>query len=365
MTKHSFDPPLLPPELNLSPIFSKIIKARDIVARYDEAVKRLPNPEIIQRSFETKEAVLSSKIEGTQATFEEVLLLDAQETKSEENEKEKDYREILNYRFALKYGKDILAQKPLIASVIKELHKILLNSARGHNKAPGQFRKNKVFIGPYGGTIEEATYVPPEPQKIPNLFSNLEKYIHSEEVLDPLVQIAVAHYQFEAIHPFMDGNGRVGRLLIPLFLYEKKVTAYPNIYISEFLEENRSVYYELLGNVSKNGDWIPWISFFLDAVYEQTKLTIERVEKIEALYKGLKERMPEINSIYANTFLDAIFIKPIFTTNFIKKIAKISNNQTLYSVIEKFVELQIVRDVTPKQVRNKVYIFTDLRKIIR
>ncbi len=220
--KKSFIPPFLPPKLNYSLFFTHIIKARDIVARYDEAIKRLPNPEIIKRSFETKEAVLSSKIEGAQATMEDVLMFDAQDEKSEKSEREKDYKEITNYRLAIEYGKKLLKEKPLAENVIKNLHKLLLDSVRGQNKAPGKIRKNQVYIGPYGAPIEEATFIPPEPQHIPKLFSNLENYIHSEDVIDPLVQIAVAHYQFEAIHPFMDGNGRVGRLLVPLFLYKKK-----------------------------------------------------------------------------------------------------------------------------------------------
>lgn len=365
MSKKPFLPLPLPPDLDYAPIFSKIVKARDIVARYDEAVKRLLNPEIIQRTFETKEAVLSSKIEGTQATLDEVLIFDAQDTKTEENEKEKDYREIFNYRLAIKHGKNLLEHKPLAENVIKDLHKMLLNSVRGRNKAPGEFRKGQVFIGPYGATIEQATFVPPEPQHITGLFSNLEKYIHSEDVIDPLVQIAIAHYQFESIHPFLDGNGRVGRILVPLFLYEKKVTAYPNIYISEYLEEHRDDYYALLRDVSEKGSWIPWISFFLDAVFEQTKKTLEKVSRIEGLYKNLKEQMPKINSIYATSFLDAIFIKPTFTAKSIKKIAGITNNQTLYTVIEKFIESSIIVDVTPKKERGKIYAFAELRKITR
>ena len=335
------------------------------MARYDEAVKRLPNPEIIQRSFETKEAVLSSKIEGTQATLDEVMMFDAQDVKTERNEKEKDYREIFNYRFAINKGKSLLDKKPLAENLIKDLHKILLNSVRGQSKAPGEIRKNQVFIGPYGAKIEEATFVPPEPQHIPKLFSNLENYLHSEDVIDPLVQIAIVHYQFEAIHPFSDGNGRVGRLLVPLFLFEKKVTSQPNIYISEYLEENREIYYRLLKEVSEKEAWISWINFFLDAIFEQTKRTLERVTKLENLYKELKERMPEINSIYANSFLDAIFIKPTFTTKSIKKISKISNNQTLYTVIEKFLEFGIINDVSPERTRNKIYRFNDLKKEIR
>ena len=163
----------------------------------------------------------------------------------------------------------------------------------------------------------------------------------------------------------MDGNGRVGRLIVPLFLYEKKITAYPNIYISEYLEENRDTYYKLLREVSEKDNWIPWIKFFLDAVYEQTNLTLKRVVKIEKLYQSLKEKMPAINSIYANSFLDAIFVMPTFTTRSIKSISGISNNQTLYTVIEKFIEFNIIKDITPTRERNKIYNFSDLRKAIR
>lgn len=364
MTKKPFIPPFLPPKLDYSLIFTKIIRAREIVARYDEAVKKLLNPDIIQRSLATKEAVLSSKIEGTQATLDEVLLYDAKDTKSEENEKEKDYQEIFNYRLAIKKGKELLEKKPISENLIKELHKILLASTRGKNKNPGEFRKIQVFIGPYGATIEQATFIPPEPQHIIDLFSNFEKYINAKDVIDPLIQIAIAHYQFETIHPFMDGNGRVGRLLVPLFLYENKVTSYPNIYISEFLEEHRDVYYELLREVSEKEKWLPWISFFLDAVYEQTKTTFERVEKIEKLYKALKETMLKVDSIYANKFLDAIFIKPTFMVRSIREISGISNTQTLYSVIKKFVELKIIKDITPSSTRSKIYIFPELRNII-
>lgn len=365
MAKKPFNPPFLPPKLDYSPVFGKIIKTREIIARYDEAVKRLLNPEIIQRSFATKEALLSSRIEGTQATLDEVLLYDAKDLKSEENEKEKDYQEIFNYRLAIKRGKELLEKRPISENLIKELHKILLNSSRGKNKNPGEFRENQVFIGPYGTTIEQATFIPAEPQNIIPLFSNLEKYLNAKEELDPLIQIAIAHYQFESIHPFMDGNGRVGRLLVPLFLYENKVTSHPNIYISEFLEEHRDVYYELLRNVSEKEDWIPWLNFFLDAVYEQTSKTFERVEKIEKLYRSLKESMTKVGSIYAHSLLDAIFVKPTFMVKTIKEVSGISNTQTLYSLIQKFVDLKIIKDITPGSARSKIYAFSALRNIIR
>jgi len=189
MAKKPFIPPQLPPNLDYRTIFPSIIKARDIVARYDEAVKRLPNPEIIQRTFETKEAVLSSKIEGTQATLDEVLMFDAEEIQSQENEREKDYREISNYRIAIKSGKDFLKKRPLSENLIKDLHRILLDSVRGQNKAPGDFRRVQVFVGKKGTSIEHARFIPPSPENITGLFSNFEKYIHLEDVIDPLVQI--------------------------------------------------------------------------------------------------------------------------------------------------------------------------------
>jgi Fic family protein len=360
-----FVPPLLPLEIDYSSILSEVLETRDKVARFDEAVKRLPNPLIIQRSFETKEAVLSSKIEGTQATLEDVLLFDAQENQNEESEKERDYREIFNYRRAIGQGTQLLKERSLGENVIKELHKILLDSSRGRHKDPGQFRRQQVFIGPYGATIEQATFVPPGPQHINNLFSNFEKYLNEFKEPDPIVQIAIAHYQFEAIHPFLDGNGRVGRILIPLFLYEKGITAYPNIYVSEFLEKHRDTYYALLKGVSEKGDWLSWIRFFLDAVRVQTEITLQKVGQIEELYKTLKEKMTSINSIYANILLDSIFIQPQFTTKSIKVRTGISNSQTVYTLIDKFLEAKIITEVTPTRERNKIYAFRDLINIIR
>ncbi len=239
-----------------------------------------------------------------------------------------------------------------------------MDSVRGHNRAPGEFRKMQVHIGVPGAPIEQAKFIPPPPTETVRLFANLEKYINSDDVIDPLVQIAIAHYQFESIHPFMDGNGRVGRLLVPLFLYEKKITAYPNIYVSEFLEEHRSEYYDLLNGVSEKGAWLPWISFFLNAITQQTLLTQERVRKIENLYKSLKERLFEFNSVYAISFMDAIFQNPRFTVKGIKKTTGIQNNQTLYTLVGKFLNAGIIHDLTKDQDRNKEYLFKSLRDII-
>jgi Fic family protein len=294
------------------------------------------------------------------------MLFDAKETAIKADRKNLDYQEIFNYRLAINRGRDLLEKFPISENYVKKLHKILLNSVRGQNRQPGEFRDHQVFIGPYGATIEQATYIPPAPSDIVPLFSNLEKYLNTNDDSDPLFKIAVAHYQFEAIHPFSDGNGRVGRLLIPLFLYEKKVTSYPNIYISEYLEKNRDIYYRLLREVSEKEAWLPWLNFFLEAVCQQTTETFAKVGQIEALHRELSARMPAIGSIYADRFLEFIFTQPIFTTTSLKKskMVEIKSARTLYSLINKFIELGIIKDLEPELSRGKVYSFVALKRII-
>lgn len=196
------------------------------------------------------------------------------------------------------------------------------------------------------------------------LFADLERYLHRDDVIDPLVQIAIAHYQFEAIHPFSDGNGRVGRIMIPLFLYSRGVTTYPNIYVSEYLEGERRLYYDLLGLVSEEAKWIEWIRFFLEAVYQQTEATRKKVGEIELLYAKLRDQMRTMGSIYAHQMLDALFIQPIFSASTIKNLAKIENSQTLYTTIKKFIDAGIIEDVTPSRERKKIYAFRGLSDII-
>lgn len=364
MSKQPFTPPQLPPEVDLTSIIKLITDAREAVARYDEAVKRLPNPVLIRRAFETQEAVLSSKIEGTQATLEEVLEFDAEEANTEENEKLRDYREISNYRKAIVQGKKLLKTVPLSENLIKDLHRILLSSVRGKNKTPGEFRRHQVHIGPAGATAEEASYIPPPHTQIPRLISNLVNYLHSDSEPDKLVQAAIAHYQFEAIHPFADGNGRVGRLLIPLYLYDKKMTTFPNLYISEFLETHRRDYYDHLNRVSEEGDWLGWITFFLRAVREQAQVSKKRVENVENLYKELHEKLPEFNSIYASSFLEELFVQPVFTVQAIGSAASITNSKTLYNLVDKFEQAKLIVNITPNRSRNKLYAFSALLNIL-
>lgn len=364
MTKPPFDlPKLPPPRIDYAKLVNEIAKANASVARLDALLSHLKNPRLLQRTLVTREAVLSSRIEGTEVTLQEVLEQEAKGITREESDLEKDYREVINYREALERGIQLLADRPLGENVIKELHAILLRSTRGHNRGPGEFRKKLVYIGKPGAGIEEASYVPPLPSAFPGLLSNFEQYLHSEEP-EVLAQIGIAHYQFEAIHPFEDGNGRIGRLLISLMLFQKKLLSHPFIYLSEFFEEHRRDYYDLLRGVSERGDWESWLAFFLRGIDVQARKTRESAEKILALHESLRAKIGELNSRYAHEFLDALFVNPYFNSTKIKARSGIKNSQTLFTLIAKFKEAKIITDVNPLRRRNKIYQFDALVQML-
>jgi len=312
----------------------------------------------------TKEAVLSSRIEGTQATLEEVYRYEAENKTSELDEKEKDVREIINYRKAMDFALTELKQRPISENLIKAMHRILLDSVRGENKDRGNLRRIQVYIGAPGVTIDKATYVPPPNTELPSLLSNLDRYLNSEDELDPLIQIGVAHYQFEAIHPFMDGNGRIGRLLIPLFLYQRKLLSYPLLYISEVFEEHREDYYNLLNRVSEKGEWEGWLYFFLMAIETQSLKTQLKVYKIFNLYNDLKNKIAAANSVYAINLLDIMFVNPFISFATIKGNLRNASNQTIYNLLAKFVKLGILTE-EPGRKRNKIYIFRQFLDILK
>lgn len=363
MSNRPFTPLPLPPTLDLAPLLPILVQAHEAIARYDEAVIHLPNPRLVRRSFETQEAVRSSSIEGTQATLTDVLELDAADVRGDTTRLHGDYREIANYRRAIAHGQELLEKRPLAEVVIKELHRILLNSSRGMHRSPGEFRRHQVHIGPPGATIDEARFIPPEPHKIPELFSDLMKYLHDDSQPDRLIQAAVAHYQFEAIHPFADGNGRVGRIMIPLYLYEKGLTSYPNLYLSEFLEQHRRDYYEALGGVSR-GDWHTWIALFLRAVRTQALITKRRVDEIDALYREIHATLPSFQSRYAPSFLDALFMTPIFTRASILNQAELPSKQLASALVDKFCQAGLIVDAAPHRQRNKTFVFRRLLQIV-
>ena len=306
-------PDSLPPSgLNYSNLITLVGQANAALARYDGLLQGIINPEVLLSPLTTQEAVLSSKIEGTQATLDEVLEHEAGQKMSPE--KTDDIREIVNYRAALYMASEALSTRPLSLSLIKAMHALLMDGVRGEDKMPGKFRNDQVFIGRPGSKIEQATFIPPAPLPLIDHMETLEHYLSFEEK-DALLQTAIIHAQFEMIHPFKDGNGRIGRLLIPLFLYQKRVLSRPMFYLSGYLESHRDEYYERLGAISREKNWEGWIVFFLNSIIEQAVINSDKVKGILALYDRLKSEIVGItHSQFAINALDAIFSKPIFKT---------------------------------------------------
>jgi Fic family protein len=293
---------------SLIPVMSE---ANRTVARYDGVLYGVPNPGVLLSPLTTQEAVLSSRIEGTRTTFDEVLKFEAGERV--EDEKREDIQEVLNYRHALREAEQELDKRPFNINLLLKLHTILLEDVRGRYKGRGKFRTIQNYIGPPGVGIEEAFYVPPDPGRVMQYMDNWEKYYHAQE-RDRLVQLAIIHAQFEVIHPFVDGNGRIGRMLIPLFLEEKGILLRPTFYISAYLELHREEYYKLLRELDGPESWNRWISFFLKAITIQAQNNTEKALRIISLYDHLKNTVLELTrSQYAVPMLDHLFRQPILS----------------------------------------------------
>ncbi len=302
-----------PSGIEWAAIIPLIGPANAAVARYDGLLNAIPNAAVLLSPLMTQEAVLSSRIEGTQATMGEVLEFEAEGDAADfPGEKRNDIEEILNYRKAMWRAEELLRELPLCQRVVKETHSVLLDGVRGHNKAPGEYRHIPNWIGPHGCTIEDARYIPIPAGDLPEAMGRWERYVH-EDAPDLLVQLAVLHAEFEAIHPFLDGNGRLGRMLVPLFMAKSGLLSKPMFYISAFFERNRETYYERLLAVSRDGNWTQWIAFFLTSVVEQAKENQSKAAAILALYEDNKRRFQELtHSQYSIQALDFIFQRPFF-----------------------------------------------------
>lgn len=303
--------PLPIASLEQSRLITSVGQANFSLARYDGLLHSLVNPEVMLSPMTTREAVLSSRIEGTQATLEEVLEHDAG-GESHEKSKHDDIFEIINYRLALRSGEQDVTDRPIRLSTVRSLHKLLMQGARGESKTPGEFRVDQNWIGRQGCKMEEASFIPPSPLHMSDALKDWEHYLSTQDI-DPIVQTAVMHAQFELIHPFRDGNGRVGRLLIPLFLYRTGRLSRPMFYLSGYLEEHRDEYYARLQAISEGEDWNGWVEFFLEAVISQADDNGQMVLGIRKLYENTKDRIRELtNSQYWAQFVDSLFNRPIF-----------------------------------------------------
>ena len=302
-----------PSSLEWQRLIPLIGPATAALARYDGLLSTIPNAAVLLSPLMTQEAVLSSKIEGTQATMGEVLEFEAASVLANVTpEKRDDIEEILNYRKAMWRAEELLKELPLCQRVIKETHAVLLEGVRGHNKDPGEYRRIPNWIGSPGCSIEEARYVPVSADILPESMAAWERYLHGE-TLDLLIQLAVLHAEFEALHPFLDGNGRLGRMLVPLFLAEKSLLRTPMFYISAFFEQNRDEYYERLLSVSRDGNWTDWVAFFLKAVTEQATENQRKAQAIRGLYDDALHRTVDLtHSQYAVHAVEFLFSRPIF-----------------------------------------------------
>lgn len=302
-----------PKELDLQQLLPLVGPANAELARYDGILAAIPNANVLLAPLTMQEAVLSSRIEGTQATFGEVLEFEAgEETASAE--KKADIHEVLNYRAAMRHAVAQMDTLPLSQRLMKGAHRVLMQGVRGKNKAPGDYRRIPNWIGPPGCTVETARFVPVSAERVPDAMSAWEHYLHADTP-DMLIQLAILHAEFEAIHPFLDGNGRLGRLLVPLYLVDKKLLSSPNFYVSAYLEAHRDEYYDRLLAVSRDNDWTGWCVFFLTTIIEQSRSNHAKAKAILDLYQEKKLLITELtHSHHAIRALDWFFSRPIFKT---------------------------------------------------
>ncbi len=350
--------PLRPPFEWNNALVSSLSRADHILGMLSREGSKLPNPHLLIRPFITREAVLSSKIEGTQATLGEVLANDAG---AFVDRNPNDLQEVHNYILALDYGIKRLSDFPLSLRVIKEIHAQLMQGVRGAHGTPGEFRRTQNWIGAPGSTLNTAKYVPPTVDDLMDCLGSFEKFLH-DRTLPPLIQIGLCHYQFEAIHPFLDGNGRMGRLLITLLLIERKILPSPLLYLSAFFEATRDEYYKQLYSVSSQGSWHDWLSYFLNGVATQASDALSRAERINALIIDWQIKVGGNNSKILQDIVKHFAVNPFLTT---KKIIETMNVvfTTAQRAIDKLEVLGIVAQVSAGK-RDRVYCATQILNIL-
>lgn len=342
-----------PADLDLAVLFPLIGPANAAVAKYEGVLSGIPNPGVLLSPLTSQEAVLSSRIEGTQATLGEVLEFEASDGDADEGSaKYADIFEVLNYRRALSEAERLMADGiPLSQRLIKRAHEVLMAGVRGRNKAPGEYRKIPNWIGPHGCSMDDARFVPCSAAELPDCMDAWEKYIHSDAP-DRLIQLAIAHAEFEAIHPFLDGNGRLGRLIIPLFLHSHGLLSRPSFYLSEFLEEHRDEYYDRLLWVSEKGDWTGWVAFFLRAVTSQAESNLRKADLILKLHAKLRDWIVDAtHSQYGVRALDWMFMRPIFRPPDFIKDAQIPA-PTARRIVSVLRENGMLREIRPSSGRR-------------
>ena len=356
---HAYLPDPLPPPIAWDAGLAEALSAADrAIGTLAGEGRRLPNPHLLLRPFIRREAVLSSRIEGTRATLGELL---AAEAGASIERSPADLREVANYVVALEYGVERLKSLPLSLRLVKELHQKLMRGVRGNAATPGEFRRSQNWIGPAGRTLAEATFIPPPPDRLMECLGDWEKFLHDDR-LPPLVHAGLAHSQFEAIHPFLDGNGRVGRLLITLLLIEKGVLPAPLLYLSAFFEATRQEYYARLLAVTQSGEWEEWLIYFLSGVAEQSADALSRISRIDDLVVEWRDRLARVGSRLPERTI------PLFVENPFWTVRKLAGRlgvafTTAQRAIERLEKAEIVTQFGEAR-RNRVYCANAILKIL-
>lgn len=363
MTYQSFHPSPLPPvpPIAFTPeLVTKLIDTNKKLATLNGLSVRIPNMNLFVSMYVRKEALLSSQIEGTQCTLDDIL-----DPLIEENTN-LNVSDVVNYIKATEFALKRLHSFPLCNRLIKETHAVLMQGVRGQEKSPGEFRYSQNWIGGQGSTIKNARYIPPNPEDMQNAMSDLEKYINSDDALDPLIQAALIHYQFETTHPFLDGNGRVGRLLITLFLMEKGILSSPVLYISYFLKINRIEYYDRMTQIRKTGDYEQWILFFLQALSDSSDDAIQTIDKLTDLHIKNISLFDDLSKRQKTNVLKVFHY---LETNPIIDIQKTAAALDLsYNTVAKIVALLTEKNIlqqTDKSGKAKIYSYTEYLDILR
>ena len=360
----AFVPHTLPPDIELSEkLVSSLSQADQAIARLEQLGKAFPLPHAVIRPFIRNEAVLSSRIEGTHTSLRGLMSYELGQLSFFQDPN--DAREVHNYVRALDYGLERVRTLPVSNRLIREMHAILLQDVRGRNLTPGEFRKTQNWIGHAGSTLETARYVPPPVNEMHQCLSDWERFIHSESSLPALLRIAMVHYQFEAIHPFLDGNGRLGRLIISLLPVTWGLLSAPFLSLSEFIEANRQQYYDGLLVVSQCGDWANWLSFFLDGISIQSNLSSSRINKLRGLREDYHRRVSGDRSRNNLTkVIDYLFENPITTISSAQNDLNLGSYTTIQRYVEKLIASGILTEVTGNH-RNRMYQSSEILRIIQ
>ncbi len=358
----SFQPEFINRQLQIDDmeVLQLLSQADRELGRLDMYSNYIPNIDLFISMHVLKEATQSSKIEGTQTNMDEALL----EKEDLPLEKRDDWDEVQNYTRALEWAIEQLDKLPLSSRLIRETHRVLLKGVRGNTKQPGEFRTSQNWIG--GATINDAAFIPPVYTSVSKLMSDMEKFIHNEEIQIPdLLKIGIVHYQFETIHPFLDGNGRVGRLLIPLYLVSKGILKKPVLYLSDFFEKNRNLYYDNLMAVREKNDLSQWYKFFLVGVIQTAKNGIETFDKIMQLQNHTASDIQSLGSRASKAMkvINYLYKRPMITVDKISEIASVSLPSS-YKLISELEKKGILKEVTGGQ-RSRMYVFDNYVKLFR